>query len=135
MHTAYYSNSKCDGKEDWTLDVTFDKCMAGASESFRLVKTEAKCDTTKVTYKWYTDKNCKNLDVEKTKKHGTISSYDGTCSVMGDRSHQATCDSKAMYVHYYPNEKCEGKETWAADYNFDECMSGSETSFKLTKGN
>jgi len=54
---------------------------------------------------------------------------------MDDHSNQATCNAKAFYVHFYSNKDCEGKEDWNVDYIFDECMSDSKVSYKLTNDN
>merc|ERR1719240_2065593 len=141
------ATKKCHGKEDEMNEFEFDKCHSGL-KSFKIIKTtnstvykkaiaaKKKCDTTKMSYEWYSDRNCTNFDPGLTKKYGDLNSQehaglDGRCTTNSDQSYRATCDDKAMYVHIYLNTKCEGKEARIADHEYGKCISGTKLSFKL----
>merc|ERR1719454_428726 len=97
---------------------------------FAAVSAKGSCDTSKMSFKFFNDKDCKKLNKELTEKAGKIPEdyaflYDDTkCQTyngQGKYSWKMHCDKKGLHEEVWDNQKCTDPVLTKIDMDWNEC--------------
>merc|ERR1711865_777130 len=93
---------------------------------FAVVAAE-ECDPTKMTYKFYDDKECTTENTELTGKYGTpeeardFAHYKDECQVEGEYSYKFMCDKDGFHDSIWENKECKDETLSKLDFKWDKC--------------